>query len=74
MQIKLIKFVLPTQLSQRLQCDARGGRNILHVKQYFNFTVCPRTRISLVLGGGLNVGELALFGTSETHNLSYCCE
>lgn len=27
---------LPTQLSHKLQCDARGGRNILHVKQYFN--------------------------------------
>lgn len=43
---------LPTQLSQRLQWEARGGRNILHVKQYFNLTTCPLMTTSLVLGGG----------------------
>lgn len=43
---------LPTQLSQRLQWEARGGRNILHVKQYFNLTTCPLITTSLVLGGG----------------------
>lgn len=41
-----------TQLSQRLQWDARGGRKILHVKQYFSLTIWPRTRTSLVRGGG----------------------
>lgn len=30
---------LSTQLSQRLQCEALGGLNILQVKQYFNLTV-----------------------------------
>lgn len=29
----------PTQLSQRLQCEARGGLKILQVKQYFSLTV-----------------------------------
>ena len=55
----------PTQLSQRLQCDALGGRNSLQVKQYFNFTTCPFTTTSFVRGGGRYVpGEPAL-GTSE---------
>jgi len=31
-----IENVLPTHMSQTLQCDALGGRNILHVKQYFS--------------------------------------
>jgi hypothetical protein len=56
---------LPTQLSHRLQWDARGGRNILHVKQYLSLTDWPRTKISFVLGGGRYVGEFALFGTSD---------
>jgi hypothetical protein len=60
-------FYLPTQLSHKLQCDARGGLNILHVKQYFNFTGCPLTNTSFVLGGGLYVGELPLFGTSKIY-------
>lgn len=42
----------PTQLSQRLQCDARGGLKILQVKQYLSFTVCPWIMISFVRGGG----------------------
>lgn len=59
-----MKKYKPTQLSHKLQCDALGGRNILHVKQYLSFTGCPRTIISFVRGGGLYVGELPLFGTS----------
>lgn len=47
----------PTQLSQRLQCDVRGGRNILQVKQYLSLTSCPFIRISLVRGGGRYVAE-----------------
>ena len=43
---------LPTQLSHMLQWEARGGRNILHVKQYFSLTVCPFTVISFVRAGG----------------------
>lgn len=43
---------LPTQLSQTLQCEVRGGRNILQVKQYFNFTICPLIITSRVRGGG----------------------
>lgn len=53
-----------TQLSHRLQWEARGGRKILHVKQYFSLTVWPLTRTSLVRGGGRNVGLLSEFGTS----------
>lgn len=61
----MLKFLnLPTQLSHKLQCEALGGLNILQVKQYFNFTGCPRTNTSFVLGGGLYVLELPLFGTS----------
>lgn len=38
--IKLIpEFNLPTQLSQRLQWEARGGLKILQVKQYLSLTV-----------------------------------
>lgn len=55
-----------TQLSHRLQWEARGGRNILHVKQYFSLTVCPLTKISFVRGGGRYVGLLSAFGTSAT--------
>ena len=55
---------LPTQLSQRLQCEALGGRKILQVKQYLSLTVCPLICISLVRGGGRYVGEFALLGTS----------
>ena len=33
------------------QCDARGGRNILHVKQYLRRTVTPRMEISRTRGG-----------------------
>ena len=43
---------LPTQLSHTLQCDALGGRNILQVKQYFNFTGVPLITMSIVRGGG----------------------
>lgn len=43
---------LPTQLSQTLQCEVRGGRNILQVKQYFSFTTCPLIITSRVRGGG----------------------
>ena len=43
---------LSTQLSQMEQWEALGGRNILHVKQYFNFIVWLLITISLVLGGG----------------------
>ena len=56
---------VPTQLSHKLQCEALGGRNILQVKQYFNLTGCPLTRISFVRGGGLSVGELDAFGISK---------
>ncbi len=34
---------LPTQLSQILQCDARGGRYMLHVKQNLAKTTHPFT-------------------------------
>lgn len=53
-----------TQLSHRLQCDALGGLKILHVKQYFSFTVWPLTRTSFVRGGGRYVGLFKEFGTS----------
>lgn len=43
---------LPTQLSQTLQWEVRGGRNILQVKQYFSFTICPLIITSRVRGGG----------------------
>lgn len=46
-------FHSPTQLSQRLQWEARGGLKILQVKQYFSLTVWPLMTTSLVLGGGL---------------------
>ena len=47
-----------------LQWEARGGRNILQVKQYLSLTGWPRTMTSLVRGGGRYVGELlALLGT-----------
>lgn len=46
-------FNLPTQLSHRLQWEARGGLKILQVKQYFSLTVWPLMTTSLVLGGGL---------------------
>lgn len=48
---------LPTQLSHMLQCEVRGGRNILQVKQYLSFTTCWLMRISLVRGGGWYVEE-----------------
>lgn len=59
-----IQIYIPTQLSHKLQWEALGGLNILHVKQYFSFTGCPLTKTSFVLGGGLYVLELPLFGTS----------
>lgn len=46
-------FHSPTQLSQRLQWEARGGLKILQVKQYLSLTVWPLMTTSLVLGGGL---------------------
>ena len=46
-------FHSPTQLSQRLQWEARGGLKILQVKQYFSLTVWPLITTSFVLGGGL---------------------
>lgn len=48
---------LPTQLSHRLQWDVRGGRNILHVKQYLSLTTWSFIRISLVRGGGRYVDD-----------------
>lgn len=48
---------LPTQLSHRLQWDVRGGRNILHVKQYLSFTTWSFISISLVRGGGRYVED-----------------
>ena len=56
---------LPTQLSHRLQWEALGGRNILHVKQYFNFTTCPLITTSLVRGGGLYAPLVVELGISE---------
>lgn len=56
---------IPTQLSQKLQCDALGGLNILHVKQYLSLTTCPLIITSFVLGGGLYVPGDVVFGTSE---------
>lgn len=58
----------PTQLSQRLQCEARGGRKILQVKQYFSFTVCPLMITSFVLGGGRYPPELEPFAISKQGN------
>ena len=43
---------LSTQLSQMEQCEARGGRNILQVKQYFSLTVWFLITTSFVRGGG----------------------
>lgn len=60
---------VPTQLSHRLQWEALGGLNILHVKQYFSFTGCPLIKTSFVLGGGLYVLELPLFGTSARSDM-----
>lgn len=61
-------FYSPTQLSQRLQCEARGGRKILQVKQYFSFTVCPLMITSFVLGGGRYPPELEPFAISKHEN------
>ena len=55
---------LPTQLSQTLQCEVRGGRNILQVKQYFSFTTCPLIITSRVRGGGRYV-ELPVLSVTE---------
>lgn len=49
--------ISPTQLSHRLQCEVRGGRNILQVKQYLSLTSCSFIRISLVRGGGRYVAD-----------------
>ena len=43
---------LPTQLSQRLQWEARGGLKILHVKQYLSLMTWPLITTSFVRGGG----------------------
>lgn len=43
---------LPTQLSHKLQCDALGGLNILHEKQYLSFMLLPFNTISQERGGG----------------------
>lgn len=64
-------FYSPTQLSQRLQCEARGGRKILQVKQYFNFTVCPLMITSFVLGGGRYPPELEPFAISKHGNRTH---
>lgn len=59
-------FHSPTQLSHRLQWEARGGLKILQVKQYFSLTVWPLITTSLVLGGGLQpVLPLATSGQKE---------
>ena len=55
---------LSTQLSQMEQCEARGGRNILQVKQNLSLTVCPLTCTSLVLGGGLYAAPAPFPGCS----------
>jgi hypothetical protein len=62
--IRQIISQLPTQLSHRLQCEARGGLNILQVKQYLSLICWLFIMISLVRGGGLYVGEFEAFGTS----------
>ena len=64
MKFKVSMRHLPTQLSQMLQWEALGGRNILQVKQNFNFTTWPHTTTSFALGGGRYVGLLGLLGTS----------
>lgn len=46
------KLYSPTQLSHKLQWDARGGLNILQVKQYFNLILWPWIKTSFVRGGG----------------------
>ena len=72
-QIFLNVLYSPTQLSHKLQCEALGGLNILHVKQYLSLTTCPLMTTSFVRGGGLYCpGEPAL-GTStkgEKHHIS----
>lgn len=40
------------------------------MKQYFNFTVCPFTQTSLVLGGGLYEVLFCEFGTSICFSMS----
>lgn len=59
----------PTQLSQKLQWEVRGGRNVLHVKQYLSFTTCWLMRISLVLGGGRYEEDPEV---SESRARSFC--
>lgn len=54
----------PTQLSQTLQWEVRGGRNILQVKQYLSFTICPLIITSRVRGGGRYV-ELPVLSEEE---------
>lgn len=63
----------PTQLSHRLQCEVRGGRNILQVKQYLSLTSCPFIRISLVRGGGRYVADPQLSKNTNrnTQNREY---
>ena len=51
------------QLSHIEQCEARGGLNILQVKQYFNLTVSPLTWTSLVRGGLRKLAELCVRST-----------
>lgn len=53
---------LPTQLLHKLQWEALGGLNILHVTQYLSLIEFPLIITSLVLGGGLVVGAPPLFG------------
>jgi hypothetical protein len=64
---------LPTQLSQVPQWEARGGRNILQVKQYLDLTVCPLITTSFVRGGGRNVVALPVFTLYNLSKYSASC-
>lgn len=56
---------LPTQLSHMLQCDARGGRKILHVKQYFSLMTCPLISTSICRAGGRYTPGSAVCGAKK---------
>jgi hypothetical protein len=59
-------------LSQIEQWEARGGRNILHVKQYFNFIVTPLISISFILGGGRYPLNFEIARSSSKYCFSIC--
>lgn len=54
----------PTQLSQVLQCTARGGRKIRHVEQYLSLIATPLILTSRTRGGGYS--SLVTFIDSNT--------